>query len=67
MSKELMVIMDGNAGKKKREIEKTKRMERKENKEYYGIPAQAQNESGTNLYTIGKVKQTIHVAGPDTK
>ena len=67
MSKELMVIMDGNADKKKREIEKIERMERKENKEYYGIPAQAQNESGTNLYTIGKVKQTIHVAGPDTK
>ena len=54
-----MVIMDGNAGKKKKEIEKTERMERKENKEYSGIPAQAQNEPGTNLYSVGKVKPTI--------
>ena len=67
MSRELMVIMDGNAGKKKKEIEKTERMERKENKEYYGIPTQAQNGPRTNLYSVGKVKPTIHVAGPDTK
>ena len=41
-------------------------MERKESREYFGIPAQTQNESETNLYSVGKVKQTIHVAGPDT-
>ena len=42
-------------------------MERKESKEYSGIPAQAQNELETNLYSVGKVKLTTHVAGPDTK
>ena len=59
--------LDGNAGKKKIETEKTKRMERKESRKYYGIPAQAQNESETNLYSVGNVKPTIHVAGPNTK
>ena len=54
-----MVIMDGNAGKKKREIEKTERMERKKNKEYSRFPAPSQNEPRTNLYSVGKVKPTI--------
>ena len=53
--------------KRNKEAEKTERMERKESREYSGIPAQAQNEPGTNLYSVGKIKPTIHVARLDTK
>lgn len=41
-------------------------MERKESIKYFGIPPQTQNELGTNLYNVGKVKPTIHMAGLDT-
>lgn len=63
----ILLFPDGNAGKKKIETEKTKKMERKESREYSGILAQAQNEPETNLYSVGKVKLTIHLAGPDAK
>lgn len=53
--------------KRNRETKKTERTERKESREYFGIPTQTQNESETNLYSVGNVKPTIHMAGLDTK
>ena len=56
--------MEMQARRKSKQI---KQREWRESKEYSGIPAQAQNEPETNLFSVGKVKLTIHVAGLDTK